>query len=75
MSGIEDLPKPTHRHPMSGEPIWDQHAVRALVVALRGCMDWMEGLRASGDAGFWSWEDDEYTQALAALPKERACPF
>lgn len=28
---ISDLPPPTHRHPMSGEPIWDQHAVRALV--------------------------------------------
>ena len=28
---ISDLPPPTHRHPMSGEPIWDQHAVRDLV--------------------------------------------
>ena len=24
-----DLPPPSHAHPMSGEPIWDQHAVRA----------------------------------------------
>lgn len=24
-----DLPPPSHFHPMSGEPIWDQHAVRA----------------------------------------------
>lgn len=32
---ISDLPPPSHRHPMSGEPIWDQHAVRALMSKLR----------------------------------------
>lgn len=30
---ISDLPPPSHRHPMSGEPIWDQHAVRAMLRA------------------------------------------
>jgi len=30
-----DLPPPSHRHPMSGEPIWDQHAVRAMLSKLR----------------------------------------
>ncbi|SIT00022.1 hypothetical protein [Achromobacter sp. MFA1 R4] len=32
---ISALPPPSHRHPMSGEPIWDQHAVRALLSKLR----------------------------------------
>ncbi|WP_033471264.1 hypothetical protein [Bordetella bronchiseptica] len=32
---ISDLPPPSHRHPMSGEPIWDQHAVRAMLSKLR----------------------------------------
>lgn len=32
---ISDLPPPSHRHPMSGEPIWDQHAVRAALSKLR----------------------------------------
>lgn len=64
---IADLPAPTHRHPMSGEPIWDQHAVRALCNALRDTLAWMESLRASTDAGFWDWKDDEYTRGVAVL--------
>ena len=40
-----------------------------LVEALRECTEWMESLRASGDAGFWDWEDDEYTRAITALAK------
>lgn len=40
-----------------------------LVEALRECTEWMESLRASGDAGFWDWEDDEYTRAAAVLAK------
>lgn len=34
-SGDMALPPPSHRHPMSNEPIWDQHAVRAAVLADR----------------------------------------
>jgi hypothetical protein len=31
-------------------------------------LDWMEALRASGDAGFWNWDaDDAYTKARTAL--------
>jgi Lar family restriction alleviation protein len=43
--------------------------VAELVKALRECTEWMESLRASGDAGFWDWKDDEYTRAIAALAK------
>jgi hypothetical protein len=43
--------------------------VAELVEALRECTEWMESLRASGDAGFWDWKDDEYTRAIAALAK------
>ena len=46
------------------------HEVNAeLVEALRECTAWMEYLRASGDAGNWKWEADEYTRAIAALAK------
>ena len=47
------------------------YRVKALldcVEALEKASEWMESLRASGDAGFWSWsEGDEYSQARAAL--------
>lgn len=57
-----------------------RHAIRAFlaspemescIVTMRQCLDWMEDLRASGDAGCWEWSDRcEYTRgrhALAAL--------
>ena len=44
------------------------HAQRdALLGALKACLDWMEALRACGDAGNWEWEDDEYTKGRAAI--------
>jgi hypothetical protein len=40
-----------------------------LLNALRDCAAWMEDLRASGDAGNWDWEADEYTRAMEAIAK------
>lgn len=41
-----------------------------LLEALQKCTEWMEQLRASGDAGNWQWSDgDEYMQAIAAIAK------
>ena len=40
-----------------------------LLSALTACLDWMEQLRASGDAGNWEWEDDEYTKGRATEAK------
>lgn len=32
------------------------------------CLEWMEELRASGDSGFWTWdESDTYTKAKKYL--------
>ena len=44
-----------------------------LLSALTACLDWMEQLRTSGDAGNWDWEDDEYTKgrAIEAKLKEK----
>lgn len=43
-----------------------------VVTALEECMNWMEGLRASTDAGFWEWEEnDEYTKAQKVLNELR----
>ena len=44
-----------------------------LLSALTDCLDWMEHVRTSGDAGNWDWEDDAYTkgQAIEATIKER----
>lgn len=40
--------------------------------ALVNVTNWMETHRASGDAGFWDWdEDDEYGQAMSVLKKVR----
>ena len=36
-----------------------------LLLALSACLDWMEELRTSGDAGSWDWEDDAYTKGRA----------
>ena len=42
--------------------------VAALVEAATRLTAWAEGLRASGDAGFWDWEPgDEYSGTIAAL--------
>lgn len=38
--------------------------------ALKGCVEWMESLRASGDCAHWEREaGDEYTIALEAIAK------
>jgi len=44
-----------------------------LLMALSSCLDWMEDLRASGDAGNWEWQDDVYTRgrAIEAKLKEK----
>ena len=42
-----------------------------VVTALEECMEWMEGLRTSTDAGFWEWKDDEYTKAQEVLNELR----
>ena len=36
-----------------------------LLSALSACLNWMEQLRSSGDAGSWDWEDDAYTKVRA----------
>jgi len=36
-----------------------------LLSALTACLDWMERMRVSGDAGNWKWGDDEYTKGRA----------
>jgi hypothetical protein len=40
-----------------------------LLSALTACLDWMEQLRASGDAGNWEWKDDAYTKGRAIETK------
>ena len=40
-----------------------------LLEALKDCLDWMDSLRASGDAGNWDWDNDQYTQGIAAIAK------
>jgi hypothetical protein len=44
-----------------------------LLSALTACLDWMEHMRTSGDAGNWEWEDGEYTKGrvLEAKIKEQ----
>ena len=42
-----------------------------LLSALTDCLDWMEQLRASGDAGNWEWGDDAYTKGRAIEAKLR----
>jgi hypothetical protein len=45
-------------------------AAPELLEALKGCLQWMESLRSSGDAGNWGWEqDDEYIKGIAAIAK------
>ena len=52
---------PLYTHP----PATD---VAALVEAAKEAGDWMEQLRACGDAGNWNWSDgDEYSNLVAAL--------
>jgi hypothetical protein len=44
-----------------------------LLSALSDCLDWMEQLRISGDAGNWEWQEDVYTKgrAIEAKLKEK----
>ena len=44
-----------------------------LLSALVACLDWMEQLRVSGDAGNWEWKDDAYTKGrtIEAKLKEK----
>ena len=44
--------------------------IRELEASLKECTEWMEQLRASGDAGFWEWEkESKYTKAQELLNK------
>ena len=43
-----------------------------LLFALTACLDWMEQLRTSGDAGNWEWEDDAYTKGRTIEAKLRS---
>ena len=40
-----------------------------LLSALTACLDWMEQLRTSGDAGNWEWGDDAYTKGRSTEAK------
>ena len=40
-----------------------------LLSALSACLDYMEQLRTSGDAGNWEWRDDVYTRGRAIEDK------
>ena len=40
-----------------------------LLSALSACLDYMEQLRTSGDAGNWDWRDDVYTRGRAIEAK------
>ena len=57
----------------NGKPMVRSHLyVKAEVVAdhLRKLTKWMEEMRASGDAGFWDWEEgDAYLDAVALLER------
>lgn len=47
-------------------------AAPELLEALETAAEWMESLRASGDAGYWNWsEGDQYSKALAAIAKAK----
>ena len=43
-----------------------------LLSALSACLNWMEQLRSSGDAGSWDWEDDAYTRGRAIEARGQA---
>ena len=57
----------------SGACMWPLDMVariRELEASLKECTEWMEQLRASGDAGFWEWEkESKYTKAQELLNK------
>ena len=45
--------------------------IAELEARLEAALDWMEGTRASGDAGFWEWSlDGVYADGRRALAKE-----
>lgn len=44
--------------------------VREAFAALDECLEWMEQLRASGDAGFWEWQPgDAYNKGMALIAR------
>lgn len=46
--------------------------VREAFAALDECLEWMEQLRASGDAGFWEWQPgDAYNKGMALIARGR----
>jgi hypothetical protein len=62
-----------HGYPLSIEAAAELrrlHSVNVeLLEALKNCTEWMESLRASGDAGNWEWRNDQYTEAMVAITK------
>lgn len=45
-------------------------AMREAFAALDECLEWMEQLRASGDAGFWEWQPgDAYNKGMALIAR------
>lgn len=50
--------------------IYSKDDINDLVESLKDCLEWMESLRASGDAGHWEWDnDDVYTKAIKIFNK------
>jgi len=55
---------------LSAAELYRLSAVNAeLLEALKACLDWMESLRISGDAGNWQWGEDEYTAGCKAIAR------
>jgi hypothetical protein len=55
---------------LSAAELYRLSAVNAeLLAALKACLDWMETLRISGDAGNWEWKEDEYTAGWQAIAR------
>ena len=51
-----------------------QHLVSGCISDLlenaKECLDWMEGMRSTGDCGFWEWEkEDGYTKLMKSIEK------
>ena len=57
-----EMPPPSHRHPMSGEPIWDQHAVKA-------------AMKDAHDRGYSvGWDNGHEHAVKASAPVADAAP-